>query len=85
MGEFILLSDFIVLETKVVVSPENEIPMIFGRPFIATSNALINYRDGKIKLTFRNMTMELNVLNLKKQHMEFDELENSTLNWILEK
>ena len=73
-----------MLETEVVVSPKNEIPMMFGRPFIATSNVLINYRDGKIKLTFGNMTIEFNVLNLKKQHMGFDDMENSTLNWILE-
>jgi len=41
----------VVLETEVVMSPENEISVILGRPFLATSNALINCKDGKIKLT----------------------------------
>ncbi|XP_075483643.1 uncharacterized protein LOC142523798 [Primulina tabacum] len=38
-----------------------------GRPFLATSNALINCRNGIMKLSFGNMTLELNVFNLCKQ------------------
>ena len=56
-----------VLETEVVVSPENEISVILGRPFLATCNALINYSDGKMQLTFGNMTRKVNVFNLQKQ------------------
>ena len=69
VGEFIYPVDFVVLETEIVVSPENEIPIIFGRLFLATCNALINCKDGKMKLTFGNMTMEVNVFNLQKQPM----------------
>jgi len=47
-----------------VTSLENEISIILGQPFLATFNALINCRDWKMKLTLRNMTMELNVFNL---------------------
>jgi len=66
IGEFIFLVDFIILETKVAVSPKNEISLILGPPFVATSNTLINFRDGKMKLTFGNMTIELNVFSLQK-------------------
>jgi len=79
VGDFIYPVDFVVLETEVVVSPENEIPVILGRPFLATCNALINCKDGKMKLTFGNMTMEVNVFNLQKQPMGFDDIEHSTL------
>jgi len=44
-----------------VVSPKI---IILSRTYLATSNALINYKDLKIKLTFENMVMELNVFNL---------------------
>ena len=57
--EFIFLISFVVLKTKVVISTENETPIILSQPFLATSNALINYRDGKIKLIFGNMTIKL--------------------------
>ena len=56
--------DFVVSETEVVVSIENEILAILSRLFLAASNAFINCKDGKIKLTFENMTIELNVFNL---------------------
>jgi len=62
--KFIFLVDFVILETEVVMNPKNEIPVILGRPFFATSNALINYRDRKMKFTFRNMTKQLDVFNL---------------------
>ena len=50
--EFISPINIVMLETEVVVSSKNEILVILGRPFLATFNALINCRDGKIKLTF---------------------------------
>jgi len=82
VGEFIFWVDFIGLEIKDVMSPENEIPVILSQLFLATSNALINCRDRKTKLTFENMTMELNVFNLQKQPMGFDDVEHHILNWV---
>ncbi|XP_020269345.1 uncharacterized protein LOC109844641 [Asparagus officinalis] len=38
-----------------------------GRPFLATSNALINCRTGQMKLSFGNMTVDLNIFNLGRQ------------------
>ena len=88
VGEFTFPFDFVMLEVEVLVSPKNEIPVILGQLFLATSNALISYRDKKMKrdekmkLTFRNVTMKLNVFNLQTQPMEFDDLEHPTLNWV---
>ena len=58
--------DFIVLDTQPVKAC-NSIPIILGRPFLATSNALINYRNGLMKLSFGNMTLEMNIFNIYKQ------------------
>ena len=61
--------DFVVLDTEPVVAGANYVPIILGRPFLATSNAVINCRNGVMQLTFRNMTLELNIFHLSKKHM----------------
>ncbi|XP_035548726.1 uncharacterized protein LOC118349215 [Juglans regia] len=48
-------------------------PVILGCPFLATFNALINCRSGVLKLTFGNMTLEMNVFNTCKMHGDCDE------------
>ena len=58
--------DFIVLDTQPVEAC-NSFPVILGRPFLATSNALINCRNGLMKLSFGNMTLEMNIFNICKQ------------------
>ena len=61
--------DFIVLDTEPVAVGANHVPIILGRPFLATSNAIINCRNGVMQLTFGNMTLELNIFHLSKRHM----------------
>ena len=69
--------DFVVLDTEPVAVGPNHVPIILGRPFLATSNAIINCRNGIMQLTFGNMTLELNIFHLGKRHMhsEGDDLE----------
>jgi len=62
-GEFIFPVDFVVVETEGTLVTESEIPIILSRPFLATTNALINCRDGRLTSTSGNMNMELNVFN----------------------
>ncbi|RVW94338.1 Transposon Ty3-I Gag-Pol polyprotein [Vitis vinifera] len=50
--------DFVVLDTDSSVKEENYVPIILGRPFLATSNAIVNCRNGVMQLTFGNMTLE---------------------------
>ncbi|PKA60525.1 hypothetical protein AXF42_Ash017931 [Apostasia shenzhenica] len=52
VGEFIFPVDFIVIETEVKTDQRSQIPVILGRPFLATSNALINCKNGKMRLSF---------------------------------
>ena len=62
--------DFVVLDTELVAVGANYVLIILGRPFLATSNAIINFRNGVMQLTFGNMTLELNIFHLSKKHMQ---------------
>ena len=66
VDKFIYPVDFIVLDTQ-PIEICNLIPVILGRPFLVTSNALINCRNRLMKLSFGNMTLEMNVFNICKQ------------------
>ena len=62
--------DFVVLDTKPVAVGANHVPIILGRPFLATSNAIINFQNGVMQLSFGNMTLELNIFHFIKRHMQ---------------
>ncbi|RVW12798.1 hypothetical protein CK203_113220 [Vitis vinifera] len=65
--------DFVVLDTDPTVKEANYVPIILGRPFLATSNAIVNCRNGVMQLTFGNMTLELNIFHLCKRHLHLEE------------
>jgi len=67
VGEFIYPVDFIVLETQPLSNPKAQTPVILGRQFLTTANAIINCRNGSMRLTFGDMIREVNVFNLGKQ------------------
>ena len=48
-------------------------PVILGRPFLATANAIINCRNESMRLIFEDMTREVNVFNLGKQHCDVED------------
>ena len=60
--------DFVVLDTEPIASGPNHVPIILGRPFLATANAIINCRNGVMQLNFGNMTLELNIFHLNHKH-----------------
>ena len=67
--------DFVVLDTEPIENGPNHVPIILGRPFLATTNAIINCRNGVMQLTFGNMTLELNIFHLNNKH-KLGETEN---------
>jgi hypothetical protein len=72
VDKFYFPMDFIVLDTEPVQVIGTEvpvIPVILGRPFLATTNALINCRSGVVKISFGNMTVELNIFTLENNHL----------------
>ena len=72
IGNFYYPVDFVVLDMTMSHAP-NQSSVILGRPFLATSNALINCRNGMLKITFGNMALDLNIFN---KTVESKELEN---------
>ena len=60
--------DFVVLDTEPIANEPNHVPIILGRPFLATANAIINCRNGVMQLNFGNMTLELNIFHLNNKH-----------------
>ena len=68
VGKFYYPVDFVVLDTEPITVGPNHVPIILGRPFFATSNAIINCWNGVMQLTFGNMTLELNIFHLSNKH-----------------
>lgn len=60
--KFVIPVDFIVLEME----EDLEIPILFGRPFLRTTGAIIDMKKGKITLEVANECMEFDVLNIMK-------------------
>ena len=65
--------DFVVLDTEPIASGPNHVSIILGRPFLATANAIINFRNGVMQLTFGNMTLELNNFHLSNKHKQVED------------
>ena len=88
MNKFYYPVDFVVLDTEPIAVGANHVTIILGRPFLATSNAIINCRNWVMQLTFGNMNLELNIFHLSKNHMhqqEDDSEEVCAIDAILEK
>ena len=74
VDKFYFPVDFIVLDTEPVQVVGSEILVILGEPFLATVNALINCRMGVMKISFGNMTVELNIFQIRKQPLDYDQM-----------
>ena len=74
--KFYYPADFVVLDTQPILDPnaQNHIPVILGRPFLATCDAIIHVRGGLLRLSFGNMTVELNMFNAGKQPGECEDI-----------
>ena len=66
VDKFYFPVDFVVLDTQPVVNQGTQFPVILGRPFLATANAIIHCRGGLMTLSFSNMTVNLNIFNVIK-------------------
>ena len=84
IDKFYYLVDFVVIDTEPIANEPNHVPIILGRPFLATSNAIINCRNGVMQLTFGNMTLELNIFHLNNKH-SLPENENQIIDEVVSK
>ncbi|GJU40536.1 DNA-directed DNA polymerase [Tanacetum coccineum] len=65
VNKFIFLVDFVVLE----MDEDELVPIILGRPFLATARAVIDVHEGKLSLKVRNETITFNIRkSMKSKH-----------------
>nr|XP_016442294.1 PREDICTED: uncharacterized protein LOC107767721 [Nicotiana tabacum] len=70
VGKFILPADFIILDYEAY----EEVPIILGRPFLATGGVIIDVRAGKLKMRIDDEEVTFNVykaLKLPKHYEDF--------------
>lgn len=67
--KFIFLADFIILDYEV----DREVPIILGRHFLATGQALIDVQKGELTIRVEDQQVKFNVFNALKY---LDELES---------
>ena len=70
--------DFVVLDTEPMAESTHQVPIILGRPFFVTANAIINCRNGVMQLTFGNMTLELNIFHLSNRDKPAEDKEQKS-------
>ena len=62
VGKFVIPADFVVLKME----EDLEILILFRRPFLRTSGAILDMKNGKITLEVDNESIEFNVWNMVK-------------------
>ena len=86
VDKFYFFVDFVVLDTQPVVNQGTQFPVILGRPFLATANAIIHCRGGLMTLSFGNMTVNLNIFNvIKEMGDEEDVYEVNMIDFVVQK
>ncbi|XP_075483716.1 uncharacterized protein LOC142523870 [Primulina tabacum] len=68
VGKFIFPADFVVLDME----EDMEMPLILGRPFLATGKALIDVQKGKLKLRVGKKEITFNVFKALKHILHSD-------------
>ncbi|XP_019239677.1 PREDICTED: uncharacterized protein LOC109219660 [Nicotiana attenuata] len=67
VGKFMFPADFVILDYPV----EEEIPIILGRPFLATGRALIYCETGELNMRLNNEEIILNVQKSMRRPSDF--------------
>ncbi|GKD46351.1 reverse transcriptase domain-containing protein [Tanacetum coccineum] len=71
VGKFIFQVDFVILE----MDEDELVPIILGRPFLATTRAVIDVHEGKLSLRVENETITFNIeKSIKTKHSREDYL-----------
>ena len=68
VDKFIFPTDFIVLDME----EDKEIPIILGRPFLATGRAMIDVQRGELKLRVQKDEVKFNVFEAMRHPAESD-------------
>ncbi|XP_073049483.1 uncharacterized protein [Primulina eburnea] len=68
VDKFIFPADFVVLDME----EDEEMPLILGRPFLATGKALIDVQEGKLRLRVGDEEITFDVFNALKHTLHSD-------------
>ena len=68
VDKFIFPANFIVMDME----EDKEIPIILGRPFLATSRAMIDVQRGELKLKVQDDEVKFNVFEAVRNLAEND-------------
>ena len=68
VDKFIFPADFIVSD----IEEDKEIPIILGRPFLATGRAMIDVKRGELKLRVQDDEVNFNVFEAMRHLAESD-------------
>ena len=71
VGKFVLPADFVILDME----EDNSVPIILGRPFLATGKAQINMQEGELKLRVQGEDITFHVFQPMK-HPDDDQNED---------
>ncbi|XP_058005232.1 uncharacterized protein LOC131180936 [Hevea brasiliensis] len=66
---FLALFDFVILEME----EDIQIPMILGRPFLATTGAIIDVKNWRLTLKVGDEEVEFNLFDTMQHKFEYDE------------
>ncbi|XP_019240656.1 PREDICTED: uncharacterized protein LOC109220653 [Nicotiana attenuata] len=70
VGSFIFPADFIILDYE----PDQEVPFILGRPFLATGRAIIDVCEGRMTMRLGDRVEVFNVYKALKLPAHYEEL-----------
>ena len=69
VGKFIFLVDFVIMQMK----EDTQVPLLLGRPFLATNAALINVQKGELTLRVGEEAVQFNInRSLEHPNVEAD-------------
>ena len=74
VDKFYFPVDFIMIDIEPVHNVVSHISVILGQPFLATAKALVNCWLGVMKISFGNMTVELNIFDINRQPLDYDKV-----------
>ena len=70
VGKFIFPVDFVVID----IEEDKQVPLLLGRPFLATRETLIDVKKGELTLRVRDEVVHFN-LNHSLKQLEFDNVD----------
>ncbi|XP_019157162.1 PREDICTED: uncharacterized protein LOC109153743 [Ipomoea nil] len=66
VDKLIIPADFVVLDINKKCNHEQDMPILLGRPFMATAKTMIDVQNGKLTMTVLDETVEFSILKSMK-------------------